>query len=279
MAALVLVMIGYTPKAEAEQGAPSATLMHIKGEQAKGSSAALVHTEQPTKKLAVIIDDLGNNMVGTEQIMAMPVKLTVAVMPFLPSTEKDARLAHEKGFDVLLHLPMEPKQGRASWLGPGAILSSLTDAEVRSRVEKAIDNVPYAVGINNHMGSKITADERIMSIVLDVCKERGLFFVDSKTNYRSIVGKLCRAKGLPQVDNHIFLDDVASEAAIARQIEKVAEFLKIHESCVTIGHVGHSGKKTASVLRQSIEKLQKEAQFVGVSDLAREQGKPNIILP
>lgn len=89
--------------------------------------------------------------------------------------QKDAIAAHEKGMDVIVHMPMEPKSGRPEWLGPGAITSSLTDAEVRERVEKAIDDVPYAIGMNNHMGSKVTSDKRIMSIVLDVCRERGLF--------------------------------------------------------------------------------------------------------
>ncbi|RUT27910.1 divergent polysaccharide deacetylase family protein [Paenibacillus zeisoli] len=231
------------------------------------------------KKLAVIIDDLGNKMEGTDEILSMPVKLTVAVMPFLQTTQEDAKRAHEKGYDVLLHLPMEPKRGRPEWLGPGAILTKMSDQEVRKAVEAAIDNVPYAVGINNHMGSKVTADERIMSIVLDVCKERGLFFVDSKTNYRSIVGKLCKQKGLPEVYNHIFLDDVASTAHISKQVGKVSEWLKSHDSCVTIGHVGSRGKKTASVLRNSIHTLRQEADFVGVSDLAREQRKLDFIFP
>lgn len=143
---------------------PAAQLIKDEGRQsAKG------------KKLAVIIDDLGNGMQGTEEIMALPVKVTVAVMPFLPTTEADARKAHEVGHDVLIHLPLEPKQGPTRWLGPGAILTEMSDEAVRKNVEAAIDNVPYAIGINNHMGSKVTGDERVMSIILDVCRERGYF--------------------------------------------------------------------------------------------------------
>lgn len=143
------------------------------------AAGSTVHAE-PLKKVAIIIDDLGNGMKGTEEIMSLPTKVNVAIMPFLPTTKKDAELAHQKGIDVLIHMPMEPHKGRRDWLGPGAITSDLSDGEVRKRVEAAIDNVPYAIGMNNHMGSKITTDRRIMSIVLDVCKERGLFFVDSK---------------------------------------------------------------------------------------------------
>lgn len=233
--------------------------------------------EVKDQKLAVIIDDLGNGMKGTEEIMMMPVKLTVAVMPFLPTTEADARRAHEQGHDVILHLPMEPKQGNPKWLGPGAILSNMTDQDVRQRVEAAIDNVPYAVGINNHMGSKITGDEKVMSIILDVCRERGLFFIDSRTNYRSVVSKLSELKGLPEVHNHIFLDDVHTERHISGQLLKVQEQLMQEGRCVTIGHVGIHGLKTASVLKQSIPAFQKQGvTFVGVSDLVAEKERPGL---
>lgn len=229
------------------------------------------------QKLAVIIDDLGNGMKGTEEIMSMPVKLTVAIMPFLPTTEVDARRAHEQGHDVLLHLPMEPKHGNPKWLGPGAILSNLTSEEVRNRVEAAIDNVPYAIGINNHMGSKITGDERVMSIILDICRERGLFFIDSRTNYRSVVPKLAEVKGMPEVHNEIFLDDLHTEQHISGQLRKVQEKLMQGGRCVTIGHVGTQGMKTATVLKQFIPQFQKQGvTFVGISDLVREQQSPGL---
>lgn len=235
---------------------------------------------QSEKRLAVIIDDLGNQMKGTDEIIAMPVKLTVAVMPFLPSSEKDARMAHEKGHDVIIHLPLEPKQGRPEWLGPGAILSSMTDVEVRQKVEEAIDNVPFAVGINNHMGSKITGDKRIMSVILEVCRERGLFFVDSKTNYWSVVGDISDEKGMPELHNDIFLDDVHTEAHITGQFRKIEELLAQRGKCVTIGHVGTKGLKTAAVLKQIIPEFQaKGITFVGISDFAGEQGKNSGIAP
>ncbi len=125
------------------------------------------------KELAIVIDDLGNDMKGTEEILHLPVTLTLAIMPFLPSTKADAENARRFGHEVIVHLPMEPVSGKASWLGPGAILTSLSNEEIRSRVEKAIGDVPYAVGVNHHMGSKATADERVMRIVLEVCKEGG----------------------------------------------------------------------------------------------------------
>ncbi|GJM81210.1 hypothetical protein HMSSN139_37060 [Paenibacillus sp. HMSSN-139] len=127
---------------------------------------------------------------------------------------------------MIVHLPMEPKQGRPEWLGPGAILSSMTDEEIRRKVEAAVDQVPYAVGMNNHMGSKVTGDERVMSVILEVCRERGLFFVDSKTNYWSVIPRLSEEKGLPRLENDIFLDDVGSEEHVTGQLRQVLELLK-----------------------------------------------------
>lgn len=221
-------------------------------------------------RMAIIIDDVGNDMKGTAEILEMPIKLTVAVMPFLPTTQKDAVAAHEKGMDVIVHMPMEPKKGRPEWLGPGAITSNLTDEEVRARVEKAIDNVPYAIGMNNHMGSKITSDKRIMSIVLDVCRERGLFFVDSRTNFRSVVGEIATTKNMPPIGNDIFLDDQNSKPHIRKQMELAAKHAMDKKNCVVIGHVGHTGLNTSSVIRESVVHLKGQIEFVGVGDLVRE---------
>ncbi|NUU80289.1 divergent polysaccharide deacetylase family protein [Paenibacillus xylanilyticus] len=222
------------------------------------------------KRMAIIIDDAGNDMKGTAEILNMPVKLTLAVMPFLPTTKKDAAAAHEKGMDAIVHMPMEPKVGRPEWLGPGAITSNLTDKEVRERVEKAIDDVPYAIGMNNHMGSKITSDKRIMSIVLDVCRERGLFFVDSRTNFRSVVGELAVSKNMPPVGNDIFLDDRNSKPHIRQQMDLAAKRALEKNMCVVIGHVGQTGLNTSSVVRESVTRLQDQIEFVGIGDLVRE---------
>ncbi|WP_340022707.1 divergent polysaccharide deacetylase family protein [Paenibacillus sp. FSL K6-1096] len=230
--------------------------------------------KQPAR-VAVIIDDFGNDMRGTDEMFKLPVKITVAVMPFLRSSEQDARRAHELGFDVLVHLPMEPRQGKPEWLGPGAVLTSMSDAEIRKRVEEALDNVPFAIGINNHMGSKVTGDERVMGIVLTVCKERGLFFVDSHTNYRSVAGRMARELGLPPVENHIFLDDVHSAGHVAKQMKLVQERALNQRYCVTIGHVGIQGKETAAGIRSGIAGMKDKVQFVGISDLVRDEWKWN----
>ncbi|WP_039839609.1 divergent polysaccharide deacetylase family protein [Paenibacillus sonchi] len=242
-----------------------------------GRSSRVQSAEDSARRsrVAIIIDDLGNGMKGTDEMFALPVKFTVAVMPFLPTSVKDATRAHEMGLDVLVHLPMEPRQGKPEWLGPGAVLTRMSDVEVRKSVEAALDNVPFAIGINNHMGSKVTGDERVMGIVLAVCKERGLFFVDSHTNYRSVTGRMAREIGLPPVENHIFLDDVHTSAHVAKQMRLAQEKALNQNYCITIGHVGIHGKETAAGIRSGIAVLKDSVEFVGISELVKGQWKWN----
>jgi hypothetical protein len=284
-AAVTVLLAVLLPGGPSAMGAPSelgrnpreaALTVAVLAEPAGAASRAADTKNKPARsRVAIIVDDFGNKMRGTDEMFALPVKITVAVMPFLPTTEQDARRAHERGYDVLVHLPMEPRQGKPEWLGPGALLTRMTDAEVRERVEAALDNVPYAIGINNHMGSKVTGDERVMGIVLAVCKERGLFFVDSHTNYRSIAGRMARELGLPPVENHIFLDDVHTAAHVIKQMRLVQERALNQRYCVTIGHVGLQGKETAAGIRSGIAEMKDSVDFVGISELVKEEWKWN----
>ena len=219
------------------------------------------------KLIALVIDDFGNNMKGTRQMLDLPVHLSVAVMPFLPSTKTDAETAYRMGHDVIVHLPMEPMRGKRSWLGPGAITTDLSDGEIRQRVEAAIADVPHAVGMNNHMGSKATADERVMRVVLQVCKEHGLFFLDSRTSWHTVVPKVAREVGVKLLQNDVFLDDVSTPRHISRQLMVLKKHLENHELCVAIGHVGTSGPVTSEVLRSAIPELSSRAMFVRLSEL------------
>jgi len=219
------------------------------------------------KEIAIVIDDFGNAMKGSEQMLNLPVKITVAVMPFLPTTKKDAEEAFRMGHDVIVHLPMEPNNGKRSWLGPGAIMTDLSDEEIRRRVEAAIDEVPHAIGMNNHMGSKATSDERVMRVVLQVCKERGLFFLDSRTSYRTVVPKVAAELGVQTLHNNVFLDDVYTPNHVARQLREVKKFIRQHEHCVVIGHVGPPGMITSGLLRDAIPGLLNEAAFIPLSSM------------
>lgn len=245
------------------------------------ATAAHVEPSEPARQVAIVIDDFGNKMNGTEEMLRLPVKFTVAVMPFMPTTKQDAEEAHRLGHDVIVHMPMEPNRGLRKWLGPGAITADLSDAEIRKRIEDAIDNVPHAIGMNNHMGSKITADERVMHIILMVCKERGLFFLDSRTTHKTIVPKVTKELKVPLLSNDLFLDDVITEQHIAKQIGEIRKHLESNDSCIAIGHVGASGMKTAAVLKQTIPQMQSNynVQFVKLSSMLRSSSGDPFVLP
>jgi polysaccharide deacetylase 2 family uncharacterized protein YibQ len=221
-----------------------------------------------TKKIAIVIDDFGNGMRGTEEMMALTIPFTAAVMPFLPTTRRDAEWAHKLGHDVLVHMPMEPVRGKKSWLGPGAITTDLSDEEIRTRVQAAINDVPFAIGMNNHMGSKVTADPRVMRIILEVCKKNNLIYLDSKTTHKSVVQSLAKELGVRTLENHIFMDDQYTRAHILKQARKVEAHVKDNETTVVIGHVGTPGKYTAAAIQQSVPVLKKIAEFVKISQLA-----------
>ncbi|WP_053362494.1 divergent polysaccharide deacetylase family protein [Bacillus sp. FJAT-27251] len=221
----------------------------------------------PKKTLAIVIDDFGNDMKGTSDMLSLPIPLTIAVMPFLPTTKQDAELAHKKGHEVIVHMPMEPKRGKKSWLGPGSITTDLSDEEIRNRIEKAIDEVPFAVGMNHHMGSKVTEDERIMRIILEVCKERNLYYLDSKTTDKSVIPKLAKELSVPYLENELFFDHVYSEQHIYRQASKIVDQLRKHKQIIAIGHVGITGDRVVSALKTYIPEYEKEAELVTLSEL------------
>ncbi|WP_416825552.1 divergent polysaccharide deacetylase family protein [Ectobacillus polymachus] len=231
---------------------------------------AMAHAEGE-RKIAIVIDDFGNNMKGTEKMLSLPIPLSIAVMPFLPSTKQDAEMAHKKGYEVLVHLPMEPIRGKKSWLGPNAITTDLSDEEIKKRVEMAIADVPHAIGMNNHMGSKATADERVMRIVLSVCKTHGFFYLDSKTNSKSKVLPIAKELGVPVIENNMFFDDQYTHTHIAKQAALLLKRVKTANTTVIIGHVGPPGEITSSVIRTNIPNLKQEATFVFVSKLAEKQ--------
>ena len=141
-------------------------------------------------RLALVIDDLGWDTRVGERVLALGGPLTLAVLPGTPAGAELARRAAAAGHEVILHQPMEALDGR--WTGPGAIDGSLAPAEIRRIVEENLDAMPAAVGLSNHMGSRLTADPRAMAAVMAALAERGLYFLDSRTTAASIAERSAR---------------------------------------------------------------------------------------
>ncbi|NLL06267.1 MAG: divergent polysaccharide deacetylase family protein [Clostridiaceae bacterium] len=225
--------------------------------------------ENSTGKLAIVIDDFGSDRNGVKEMMSIKRHLTFAVMPFLSYSQIDAKEAFEKGFEVIVHLPMEPVNGKISWLGPKPIVSTLSDNDVYMITSEAFSDVPYAVGANIHMGSKISADERIISDVLDIIKEKGVYFLDSKTSAKSVVRQIATEKGVTFYERDIFLDGQTTKEHVKEQLRKAGEIALKNGKSIAIGHVGiEGGKITAQAIQEMLPEFDKKnIQLVFVSEL------------
>ena len=141
---------------------------------------------------AIIIDDVGYNMEIVRALSALGKPLTVAVLPSCPHTGDAARAAAASGLEVMLHLPLEalaPSAARA----PGTIDTTMNEADIERRVAEFLDQIPSVRGVNNHAGSKATEDPAVMDDILKVIKERGLYFIDSRTSRRTVAFDAARA--------------------------------------------------------------------------------------
>ena len=195
--------------------------------------ASPTHPSAP--RLAIIFDDAGGSLAHIEDIIALDRPVAVAILPHLAYSTEAARRARAAGLEVLLHLPVEPEDDTKA-MGPGGVLTAMDDAEIRAVVRSDLDSVPGAVGINNHMGSKGTADYRVMRVILDIVRGAGLFYVDSVTTPRTIVAPVAEEIGVRTAARAVFLDNENDETAIRRQVFRAMTVARERGSAIAIGH-------------------------------------------
>lgn len=235
---------------------------------AKAAPAAAPKPNAPAAvkgKLAVVIDDAGRDLESQHVYESLGIPLTLAVMPNQVHTRDAALSWHAHGLPVILHQPMESVSGIG--MESKAILTSMGDEEIRSLLKSSLSQVPEAVGINNHQGSKATTDRHTMDVVMNELHHRRLFFFDSRTNSTTAADAAAASYGVPYVRNDLFVDNEADVAAISAMIREAAKRAQKYGTYVIIGHCR---PKTAEAFRQMVPQLEKEGiQFVYVSSLAK----------
>ena len=185
--------------------------------------------------VAIVLDDLGLDRVRTAEAMRLSGPLTLSFMTYASDLAAQTQAARHAGHELLLHVPMEAVDRRAD-PGPHGLFTALSRDEILERLRWGLGRFDGFVGINNHMGSKFTADERGMAPVMEELHARGLMFLDSRTSPSSAGLRLAIAYGVPHAARDVFLDDDQTRAAIDKQLVRVEQLARQHGSAIAIGH-------------------------------------------
>ncbi|QXE91092.1 divergent polysaccharide deacetylase family protein [Geomonas subterranea] len=201
----------------------------------KPHPAALPKATGPGR-LAIIIDDMGTSMQELKTLQSIGQPLTYSVIPSLAHAKQVAEGAHAAGAEVMVHMPMEPEGYPKQKLESVGVLVAMDDGEIANRIRSYFATVPHAVGANNHMGSRFTQDAAKMKVVLQVLKEKGVFFVDSKTSPASVGYREAKALGMKCAVRQVFLDNVQDEGAIGKQLAQAAATARKKGAAIAICH-------------------------------------------
>ena len=225
-------------------------------------------------KAAIIIDDLGLDLGVARRFWELEIPVTLAILPYQNDSQAIAHEAAQHGMEVLLHLPLQPREYPAVNPGAGALLLSMGREEIQAEMAAQLDSLPSCVGVHSHMGSLFTEQEEPMGWVLSVVGERRLFFVDSLTTPDSVARGVARGVGVPFVQRTHFLDVVKTEASIIRQLCRLVE-TAVQEGGA-IG-VAHPSEETLAALPKVVAAFaEKRVRIVPVSKMASPYQGPGV---
>jgi hypothetical protein len=214
--------------------------------------------------VAIIIDDLGYDHIMASKFLELDGILSFSVLPHSPFQHRIATAIYRSGRDVLLHLPMEPVEYPDADPGRGALLSSMGPDVLLDQLERDLDAVPYVVGVNNHMGSRLTQDSSKMRQIFTLLKRRNLFFIDSLTSPKSRCSQAAELLQLKFAQRDVFLDHFQDPNAIRLQIKRLITLANTHGQAIGIAH---PYPVTWETLKQELPKIRRQVKLVPVSQL------------
>ena len=219
-----------------------------------------------TAQVAIVIDDMGYRYTDKEAL-TLPGNVTYAILPHTTYGKKLALKAQENQHDVLIHIPMEASNGKR--LGPGALTSAMDKQAIQKTLAAAYAEIPFAIGINNHMGSYLTKLYQPMTWTMDFLKERQLLFLDSVTSHQSKAFQAAQDTGVPVMARHIFLDNILTDNYIAQQFSQLVSYAQKNQTAIAIAHPHPA---TIKMLTKLIPTLaQYNIELVSLSSLYTEQ--------
>jgi len=217
--------------------------------------------------MAIVIDDIGEDIRILKGLLDLDFPVTLAVWPNASQTQESIRLIRNSGHDLIVHFPMEPMGYPAYDPGADAVFSTMNDEAIRQRVAENLDRIPDAIGVNNHMGSKFTAHAPGMQVVLSELRGRNLFFLDSLTTPKSVARATARKVGVPFYERDIFLDNVRDVSAITLQLRKAENVALKNGAAIAIGH---PYPETLAALKQWSGRKNAQIRLLPLSELAAE---------
>ncbi len=215
-------------------------------------------------KVSIIIDDIGYERIIADKFLSLDAVLTFSVLPHSPFQKSFVKKAAAKGYEIMLHLPMEPNEFPEVNPGPDALLTSMSPDELISQLNENLDAIPSIKGVNNHMGSKMTSESTRMYQIFSVLKKRELFFIDSRTTAATLCKPSARLLQIPFAQRDVFLDHIQEPDFIRKQIKELIHIAISHGEAIGIAHP-HS--VTYEVLREELPELQKKVRLVPASSL------------
>ncbi|MEW6100845.1 MAG: divergent polysaccharide deacetylase family protein [Candidatus Omnitrophota bacterium] len=217
-------------------------------------------------RIAIVIDDWGYNLRNLNNVSEIKYPLTIAVLPSLSYSRELAEELRKSGFEVILHLPMEPHEKYR--LEKNTLMTNFNEEEIKKIMDGALTSIAYAKGVSNHMGSKATEDRKTMGIIFKELKKRHLYFLDSYVSPESVCQGLAKEMDLDFAKRDIFLDNEEDPLYIRQQLDKLKKHAKARGSAIGIGH---DRRVTLEVLKEVMPKFEKEGyKFVFVSDLLKQ---------
>lgn len=231
----------------------------------KGFAAENVrHLYHQSPKIALIVDDIGYSRSLAWQFVALNEILTFSILPQVPYSQELAFELNNQGYEVMLHQPMEPYNNCYD-PGPGALFVGDNAQRIEKTLQTNMQSIPFAKGVNNHMGSKFTASPNEIGNALKVIRSRGMFFVDSYTSSHSLAHATARRYHMPTAHRNVFLDNVRQEAAIMSQLVNLQKHAMLYGRAIGIGH---PFPETARAIGRFAERLKRSnVSLVPVSDI------------
>lgn len=215
-------------------------------------------------KIAIIIDDIGYDKSIAKKFLALNAVLTFSILPHSTHDKKIAMMAHSKGFDVMLHLPMEPNEYPLINPGPGVLLTSMSPDQLINKLNEDLDAVPFVKGVNNHMGSKMTTIAPRLHQIFSVLKKRKLYFIDSRTTVDTLCRPSAQLLQVPFGQKDVFIDHIPKPDFIRETIYRLIKIADRHGEAIGIAHPHTT---TYEVLREMLPELKEKAILVRASDI------------